>query len=263
MRFSSPLPLLLSSLALALAKTAIIVPLYNYPTDPEWSTIQASIAANPDTTFELIINPNSGPVPVSSEDYSSFLQGISAIRSAAGSNKNVLILGYVHTSYGARAQADVNADTNEYASWAAAARPDGIFFDEAAEAAANVTYYKAVAANAKASAIGSHALIVLNPGTVPEVNTYFKYANQIVIHEQSWADYAMNGPIGISAAASQFSVIVYSMPNDATLQKAVTNLTGSGYGSIYLTNDGDSYKEVGTDWKTFVAKVNAANEANE
>ena len=93
-----------------------------------------------------IVNPNSGPGTAALSDY---LAGISQL-TAAG----VKVFGYVHTSYAARATAEVQAEIGRWRSLYPGVT--GIFFDEMAKDPGNESYYKGLTAAAKAQRLRFH-----------------------------------------------------------------------------------------------------------
>ena len=123
----------------------------------------------------LVINPSNGPGAEPAPGYRS------AVRTAQRAGARVL--GYVHTTYGARPAADVVADIERYASWYGV---DGIFLDEAAHDVARVGYYATLARHVRAG--GARRLVVLNPGVVP-ARQYFALADVIVTFEGPYAAY--------------------------------------------------------------------------
>ncbi len=123
----------------------------------------------------LVINPASGPGAEPSAGYRE------AVRTAQRAGARVL--GYVHTTYGARPAADVMADIDRYMSWYGV---DGVFLDEAAHDVARVGYYAALARHVRAG--GARRVVVLNPGVVP-ARQYFALADVIVTFEGPYAAY--------------------------------------------------------------------------
>ncbi|HXU62875.1 MAG TPA: spherulation-specific family 4 protein, partial [Polyangia bacterium] len=79
----------------------MVVPAY-YAPGPDWQRI---IAAS-DVVGMIIFNPASGPGTVKDPAY------VSAIAQAQAAG--ILVLGYVATDYGQRAEADINSDVNGY-----------------------------------------------------------------------------------------------------------------------------------------------------
>ena len=89
----------------------------------------------------LVINPSNGPGAEAAPGYRA------AVRTAQRAGARVL--GYVHTTYGARPAADVVADIDRYTSWYGV---DGIFLDEASHDVAQVGYYAALGRHVRAGA---------------------------------------------------------------------------------------------------------------
>lgn len=123
----------------------------------------------------LVINPASGP---GAEPLAGYRE---AVRTAQRAGARVL--GYVHTTYGARPAVDVMADIDRYMSWYGV---DGVFLDEAAHDVARVGYYAALARHVRAG--GARRVVVLNPGVVP-ARQYFALADVIVTFEGPYAAY--------------------------------------------------------------------------
>jgi hypothetical protein len=100
------------------------------------------VTSHPDVLFQIIINPNSGPNDTDG-DY------LSCVEQLKNAGSNVNLVGYVSTQYGDRAEEDVSADIQTYASWDDAYRLDGIFFDEEADTADKVGLYADYASEAR------------------------------------------------------------------------------------------------------------------
>jgi hypothetical protein len=123
----------------------------------------------------LVINPSNGPGAEAAPAYRA------AVRTAQRAGARVL--GYVHTTYGARPAADVLADIDRYTSWYGV---DGIFLDEAASDVARVGYYAALGRHVRAG--DPRRVVVLNPGVVP-AREYFAHADVVVTFEGPYAAY--------------------------------------------------------------------------
>jgi hypothetical protein len=132
--------------------TGTIVPLYTYPTDASWAAVAAAKTAHPSVPVIAVVNPSNGPGAAKDPAYTAGIQKLTA----AG----VKVMGYDHTSYGARATAEVEADIDSWHSFYPGVT--GIFFDEQANAAGHEAYYKSLTAYAK-----SHGMdfTVGNPGS--------------------------------------------------------------------------------------------------
>lgn len=120
--------------------------------------MHCSIAAHPSLPFWVIINPDSGPGgKQGSQATKEYQQCIPILRAP-----NVVVLGYVATGQGkASRQARVTADVSTYAGWAAAYRPDGIFFDEVSGRKADLATYQGFAAQAVSSFNGGNGFVSL------------------------------------------------------------------------------------------------------
>ena len=127
-------------LAVAFSKPSILLPLYIYPeTAATWKPVFDAIKANPTAKFDVIVNVENGPGNSVYPD-SDYIDNVANLNAF----KNVRILGYVHTSYGKRAAAAINADVTKYANWKNYAKKNitvrGIFFDETPEEAKYLSY---------------------------------------------------------------------------------------------------------------------------
>ena len=122
----------------------------------------------------LVINPASGPGGGRNAGYRRAI--------VAAQAKGARVLGYVATTWGARPQADVEADVDRYRDWYGV---DGVFLDEAASAPAGLRYYSALSHHARAAGAN---VVVLNPGLVP-AREYFELADVIVTFEGPIAAY--------------------------------------------------------------------------
>jgi hypothetical protein len=199
----------------------LLVPLYVDPgTGTAWADV-ASGAASVQTV--AIINPNSGPGGAPSSAYTS---GMSKL-AAAG----VEMIGYVHTSYGDRAIADVQADIDTYATeWPGLV---GIFIDECAATADEVSYYEQVY-----NIIMSYPNFkydIINPGTVP-TSGYSAVSTQIVAYEDTAASFA-SSENPTFASCSNFAMIAYAASGTSTMESILADVKSKGYyGWAYVTD---------------------------
>jgi Spherulation-specific family 4 len=92
--------------------------------------------------FYIIINPNSGPGAAGSQPDTNYQACIAQLRTAAAANGNLKVLGYVPTGYAAASSAGVMSEIDTYSQWSSAYRPDGIFFDEVSQLAADLPLYQ-------------------------------------------------------------------------------------------------------------------------
>ena len=184
-----------------------IVPLYTYPTDATWTTLQQSAMNHPSTRVVAIINPSNGPGTAYDPNYST---GINALEAGG-----VVVIGYVHTSWGARAATTVEADVQSYKSWYQ--QLQGIFFDEMASTTGFESYYRGLSSYAKSN---TFQFTVGNPGTQP-ATTYSGTMDTLVIYENNGLP-SINSLQAWSAgfpgvAKSNWSVIAYGLPSLDTI----------------------------------------------
>lgn len=278
---------LLSSFACLLGTAAaavdILLPLYIYPINDiqkpydgtvDWQAAIAAIDAHPDLTFNVIINPNSGP-PFAFEDgiKIDWAQWIGQINN----RPNTVTLGYISTLGTVQAQpqdiAVVKQGVDTYAAWDKTngwdgnswdIHMDGIFFDEVNTAPAQLQYYTDITNYAK-SATG---VVVLNPGVAvnPASSSLYTVADAILSLETCYtADpdapqdrcprntYTPFTPASLStlptdaAQRAKSAVLVHDFYDDwqpyqpapvATLQADINAIVAQGVHSLYITQWG-------------------------
>jgi Spherulation-specific family 4 len=219
---------------------ALIIPLYTYP-GQDWNSVIAAKGANPSVSMVVIINPNSGPGTASDPNY---VAGINSLRAA-----NVTVLGYDHTSYGARALSTVEADMNSYKAWYP--NINGFFFDEMANTPGYETYYSALTAYAKTL---GYDFTVGNPGSAVPAS-YIGTVNVIVTDEN--AGIPSNASLASWTAGmpkNNFAVIAYGVsPSSVTSANIAGVFQYANY--IYVTNETtpNPYANLGTEWTGVVS----------
>ncbi|KAJ7751334.1 Spherulation-specific family 4 [Mycena olivaceomarginata] len=241
------------TVAPAHAKTGILVPLYSYPETTEtWEPLETAISTFPDVQFYVIVNPDSGPGPTDTN----YQAAVAALRTHA----NVLLVGYVFTSFGARPLDEVQQDIETYAGWPTASGLAGIFFDET-QAGLTSTYmaYTDVARNTMWPGRTS-GYVILNPGEDIGASDYYTLADQIVTFENTYAQYQNQAPLPLPHPAQQAFIIHSFTGTNQTLASVVQAFETSGIASAYITDvniaTSDVYKSFGSDWMAFVQDVN-------
>ncbi|OLD22373.1 MAG: hypothetical protein AUF73_01055 [Thaumarchaeota archaeon 13_1_20CM_2_39_11] len=150
--------------------TGVIIPLYTYPTDLTWNLVVHVKTTHPSVPIIAIINPSSGPGTAID---SNFVAGITKLQ-----NAGVIVLGYVHTKYAARAIATVKADIDFYKNWY---NVDGINFDEMANTAGHEVYFSSLSQYAKSKGM---KMTVGNPG-MSTLTSYIDTVDNLSIYESS------------------------------------------------------------------------------
>lgn len=181
----------------------IMVPAYFDPSSSDyWSRLASESAKMPGALY-VIANVNSGPGAQFDASYGTVINNM---HDSSGK-----VIGYVHTSYGARSLTAVKADIDAWYSFYPSL--DGIFIDEQANVSGQEPYYSEIYNYIKQK--DSTALVVTNPGT-NTIESYLFYngkriADVICIFETStgfdtWAPAAWCSKY----SSDNFYVIPYS-----------------------------------------------------
>jgi hypothetical protein len=185
----------------------MLVPAYFDPAwdQTDWNTLISMAGQAP---LMAIMNPNSGPGTSQNQGYAT---NVNAVNAAGGK-----VLGYVHTSYGARALSTVEQDVDTFFSWY---NIKGIFLDEMAGTAtsANLAYYQQLASYIRTHHPGM--TIVGNPGgAVAEAFVTDKVADIFVDAEDVQSNVnSMSQPSWVNNfPASTFAEMSIQSGNDAT-----------------------------------------------
>lgn len=206
----------------AAAPLHIGVPAYFYP-GRTWTTLTAS--AGP--VGIAIVNPASGPGTTVDVAYT---RTISRARAAG-----IELIGYVSTAYGARAQADVEADID---AWYTLYGVDGIFLDEVPgtdTCAAEEGLYQTYADDIRAH--DALALVALNPGT-DTCATYLDFADILMTFEDSGAAYGGYVAPAWTAAypPDRFWHLIYNV-GPAQMPAVLDAARANNAGWVYVTSD--------------------------
>ena len=173
-----------------------------------------------------ILNPNSGPGTAVRADY---VQQVKATQA-----RGVLVLGYIHTSYGKRPLSEVQSEIALFRQWYGVS---GIFFDEVTNDDAGLPYYLQCQALVRAG--HPRAFIVINPGT-PVTESYMKAADVVLTFESDYKAYVKRAadPVWVTHyPARRFYHLVYAAPNAAAMHQAVALSKQRNAGWVYVTPD--------------------------
>jgi hypothetical protein len=207
----------------------ILVPLYMEP-GKGWDDLIAS--ANAGTSIVAIINPNSGPV--TSGPPSNWVTYINKMKAA-----NIDMVGYVHTSYGARSISEVKAEIDVYASKYAGLK--GIFLDEVSAQKGDIPYYKQAYDHIMSKSGYIHD--ILNPGASTDQG-YLDVSSNIVVYESSASSYKSPTSSWIKCAPSsaqkagwkyKFSGIVYGA-SQSQMSSIASQMASAGIGMVFITD---------------------------
>lgn len=203
----------------------VMVPLYTYP-GATWDTVAASGRIVPTVA---IINPNSGPGNGPDSSYNTYMTKLH--------NAGVEMVGYVHTSWGARDINTVKREIDIYASQFPYVV--GIFLDEAAVDSAQLSYYQQL--YTYIMSMPGWKYDILNPGAAP-AQGYLNAATQIVSFEDNVSKFASSSNPSFASCNNKdkFSVIAYGASSVSSMQSAVNTAKSKGYyGWVYITSPTD------------------------
>lgn len=189
--------------------TGIIIPFYFFPNNPYSNTtlqrLLELIRKYHNVPVIIIINPSNGPTyDLVFEDAIKGLKGAGAT-----------VVGYVATTFGARALALVEADVIAWNTLYVNSPVDGIFFDERAFDPSFVPYYKTLYDHAHAH---GYKTVIQNPGSDNGTEWYTTLTGDITVlwENSSWP--AESVPAGnFVGGHTDFSIdynaaLVYNMP---------------------------------------------------
>jgi len=155
-------------------------------------------------------------------------------------NAGIEMVGYVYTSYGARALSSIQADVDTYTSKYPLVT--GIFLDEGASSASQLTFYTQVYDYIMSKS--GYVNVILNPGVQPDEG-YLSITTSIVIYENyasslggttfsSWVTCAST-TAQKSGYKYKFSGIVHTA--DASGEASyISSLANMGIGLVYVTD---------------------------
>jgi len=199
-----------------------MVPLYQYP-GAAWDTVAASGKTVPTVA---IINPSSGPGTGGPD--SSFTKYMDKLHAAG-----VEMVGYVHTSWGARSISDVKKEIDQYASLFPLL--SGIFLDEGGATDSVLPYYREL--YSYIMSMPGWKYDIINPGTTP-TSGYAAAATQIVSFEDTSSKFASSSNPSYASCSNKdkFAVITYGASTSG-MQSVVDAARSKGYyGWVYVTD---------------------------
>lgn len=233
---------------------AVAVPLYIWPTTNAWKPLYNAISAAPNTTFNIIVNPDSGPSDGASQP--DIVSAVTTLRSYS----NVQLFGYVHIEYGQRNATEIHNDIKTYSTWKKTAKSDihldGIFVDEAPYETKYLSYMKNIQSYIHNTMPKSHQKVWTNPG-IPIDARFYDYADYVNAYENSYADWNATGHNEIPECLRQKStVMIYNYPKNALgkLNSDTKNIIANGYNGTFITTS-SGYEDFSAIWSQFVKDV--------
>jgi hypothetical protein len=252
--FSTLLTLLLIATRTYSAPIGIIVPAYFHPSaSAYWNELDFAAKRVP---LIVIINPNSGPGASKDKNY---VQVLSKLHQAGSK-----IVGYVHTSYGARSLAGVENEINLYLSFY---RMDGFFIDEMTddENSKHIDYYAAIYKYIKAKS--PNYTVTGNPGSNTQEHYLTRPADDCcMIFEDNGTNYAGFNPSGwvVQYPAERFAHLPYGVKTTIEMSHDVGLAMSRNAGWIYVTDDAlpNPYNAMPSYWTNEVELVQSFNNSS-
>ena len=262
----------------------ILLPLYIYPLPGAWDPLFTAAKANPDVTFQAVINPWTGPGAGDCPD-ASYINATSYLNSIP----NIKTLGYVHTAaqWDCGPDADwirpctqplsaLEANITKYQNWPTSdcstnnaddVHIDGIFFDEAPDYANCTSYMSNITAFAKKTLTHGGNTVLFNAGVQVDA-AYWSIADYINVFENTEAVYdtADIGALdGDGSYHSQSTMILYDYTDGSNILQrdvnTILNQQKDAMAGLYITNS-DVYSSFGNNWNAFVDQVAAVVQTN-
>lgn len=267
-------------------RPAIVIPLYIYPSPGAWDPLLQAARAHPGIKFVVIVNPSSGPGPEKLPD-ANYIDILCNVRV----HSNVMVLGYVHLSYGHRHVDLVLGDIDRYAAWESescgAIRVDGVFLDEAPSSIEG-GYQKVSLARYVREAWGRMARVrgtlepmrttppftplevMYNPGVLVD-SRYMSEADKVVVFEQAaseWGSFTRKGTLQIApelrwrsvamihSVTSTSNVVARAFRAKSPCCTVIDSIRQLGFGGIFLTDqEGGGYTRWPAMWEEVLAAL--------
>ena len=233
-------------LAIPARSLSVLVPLYLYPGESAsaWSNVTAAIAANPDVSWQIIVNPSSGPGAYPPD--ADYIASVSKINSYP----NAVTVGYVDTKYTQILYSTIQAQVDTWVRWSTYTAADiaihGIFFDDVSNDASSASdsCYQQAAAYAHSTLRSSNPasspapVVLFNPGTtVPD--QLFTYADTIVQYEGPLSDYQDTDTISAfnQAYNQHTAIVIHDTTTTANIKTYVHDMAVKNIEAVYFGVD--------------------------
>jgi hypothetical protein len=198
-----------------------IIPLYSYPLPGAWDAVIAAKRAHPKVPVLAVVNPNTEP---GAAPNSSYMSGIAQLI-----NAGIKVIGYVPTTYGQRAPADIQAEIKRWKSLYPSVT--GIFLDEMLNKPGKESYYKSLTDYAKTHGFD---FVIGNPGA-DSVPSYVGTVDVMLVYESAGFPTAERmGGWHTSYDKRNFGIIPHSVPY---MSRSFVASARQYAGYIYLQND--------------------------
>jgi hypothetical protein len=203
-----------------------VVPAYFYPGNSNLAAWEQLARAASRIRLRVILNPSSGPGKEVDPNYTAVLR---KLRKA-----ECQILGYVHTSYGAR---EIGKVTSEIEAYLTLYGVDGYFLDEMSTDPGMAGYYAKLRDHIKLR--DRRLEIVGNPGTITtEPYVSGKIADVVVLFEGPATAVALYSPPAWVRhyPRSRFAAIIYDNSTAEGMQRLLDRCIQTRTGSVFISD---------------------------
>jgi hypothetical protein len=232
-------------------KLTIIVPAYFYPNERGIGAWDRLIGAASRVPIVAIVNASSGPGKAPWAEFGRMMDR------AKGSN--ILLIGYVPTSYGRRPVRDIKDDVEKWIRFYPAVR--GIFLDEQAAGSEQTAYYTELYNYIRNR--DALDIVVSNPGTICAESYFAKHAAEVVcLHEAT-------GPVGKTFfpdwarkyPSTSVMIIPYGVKSVEEMRNWLRLALEKHFHYVYVTDagGGNPWSGVPSYWDEEVEAVQKAN----
>ena len=228
----------------------LLVPAYFYPAGDGWKEWERLFDSPARPALAVIVNPASGPGAQADPNYLKVLD--------RAKKADLLLLGYVTTSYGKRTAEDVKADVDRWLHLYPGIQ--GIFFDEQASAADKLEYQTALYDYVRREK--KRSLVVTNPGTVCAEEYLSKPALDVgCLFEGPQAKDGFGLPGWVGQHARRVAVLSYQVEKAERMQQYVKQAADKGLGYIYVTDaaGANPWDRLPRYWNEEIAAVQEVN----
>jgi hypothetical protein len=225
----------------------VLVPAYFYPVgNPYWGELTTAASS---IGVTAILNPASGPGTSADPNY---VTAVNNLRAAGGH-----VVGYVPTFFGARSEAEVEADIQRYISFYAI---DGIFLDQQSTNLANVGYYSDLYRYIKS--LNPAYEVIANPGTTTQEAFLSTPTADVLV---TFEDFGINYPGAVPAAwtnnysPSHFANLIHTEPSATTMVTDLHLAQQRNVGLVFVTDATlpNPYDRLPSYWNDEVAAIAA------
>jgi len=240
-------------------KSAILLPLYIYPSPGAWEPLHEAISAHPDLNFTIILNPHNGPgsSPLPDANYALEIPRLN-------SRANVRTVGYVRVNYCKKDLTEVCQEVARYGGWSkdyagSGLAVQGIFFDETPnQYSADVAAYLDTISRQVKDTFGilGDRMVIHNPGAIPDLGLADPGPDVTTVLEEPYVQYqsaTLQERLGslLPYDRTKCGYIVHSVPGDE-VKRLVYRLRCRGE-YLFVTDLREHfYERFGPSWSDFI-----------